>query len=240
MTEPCGAEPQRLSHKTDFTDGVLRITPIFVSVIPFGLLLGALAAQKGLSPLEVLIMSATVFAGSAQFVAVDLWREPLPVLTLVVTTLLVNLRHVLMGAAITPALTHWRRAQGYGALFFLADEIWALAMHRSARGRLTPAYYLGLALPLYVNWLTCTTLGAVIGGVLRDPARYGFDFAFTAIFLVLLSGLWRGRRAALPWAASGLAAVLAYKLLPGVWYILLGGLAGVLVGAWRGSDDDGA
>lgn len=240
MTEPCGAEPQSLRPKTDFADGVLRIAPIFVSIIPFGLLLGALAAQKGLSPLETLIMSATVFAGSAQFVAIDLWREPLPLPTLVVTTLLVNLRHVLMGAALTPALAHWRRPQGYGALFFLADEIWALAMHRSASGRLTPAYYLGLALPLYVNWLACTTLGAVIGGVLTDPARYGFDFAFTAIFLVLLSGLWRGRRAALPWAASGLTAVVAYKLLPGVWYILLGGLAGTIAGAWHRSDGDAA
>jgi predicted branched-subunit amino acid permease len=127
----------------------------------------------------------------------------------------------------------WSRGAIYGGLFFMADEIWAFALRRGAETPLAPAYYLGLSLPLYLGWIATTTLGAIFGGVLQDPARYGLDFAFTAVFLALLVSLWKGRRTFYPWAAAALVAVAAYQLLPGVWYIALGGLAGTLVGACR-------
>src|SRR3546814_9212062 len=103
-------------------------------------------------------------------------------------------------------------------------EIWAFALRRGAERPLTPAYYFGLSLPLYLGWIATTTLGAIFGGVLQDPARYGLDFAFTAVFLTLLVSLWKGKRTFYPWAAAALAAVAGHALLPGVWYIALGGL----------------
>src|SRR5690606_26502567 len=103
-----------------------------------------------------------------------------------------------------------------------------------AKRPLTPAYYLGLSLPLYLGWIATTTLGAIFNGVLQDPARYGLDFAITAVFLTLLVSLRKGRRSFYPWAAAALVAVAAQQLLPGVWYIALGGLAGTLVGALQG------
>lgn len=219
----------------EFTAGVLTILPVLAAVVAYGLLFGALAVQKGLSPLEVAIMSATVFAGASQFVAVEIWSSPPSVILLGATALLVNLRHVLMGAALAPFLKGWSRGQIYGGLHFMADENWAFTLKRAGRapepGQVTPAYYLGLALPLYGGWIACSTLGAIFGGVLQDPARYGFDFAFTAVFLTLLVSLWQGKRSFTPWLASALVAVAAHELLPGVWYIVLGGLAGTVVGA---------
>lgn len=217
----------------EFFAGVLTILPLLVAVAVYGLLFGTLAAQKGLSPLEVAIMSATVFAGASQFVAVEIWTAPPAVVLLGATALMVNLRHVLMGAALAPFLKGWSRAQIYGGLHFMADENWAFSLRRAAGAPVTPAYYLGLALPLYAGWIACTTLGTVFGGVLQDPARYGLDFAFTAVFLTLLAGLWKGRRSAYPWLASAVVAAGAHELLPGVWYIALGGLAGTLVGAFQ-------
>src|SRR3546814_19515182 len=73
-------------------------------------------------------------------------------------------------------------------------EIWAFALRRGAERPLTPAYYFGLSLPLYLGWIATTTLGAIFGGVLQDPARYGLDFAFTAVFLTLLVSLWKDRK----------------------------------------------
>ncbi|NIA68137.1 AzlC family ABC transporter permease [Pelagibius litoralis] len=215
----------------DFSAGTLRILPLLVAVVVYGLLFGTLAAQKGLSPLETALMSAIVFAGASQFVAVEIWTSPPAVVLLGATALMVNLRHVLMGAALAPFLKGWSRGQVYGGLFFMADENWAFALQRSAKTPLTPGYYFGLALPLYAGWIACTTLGAIFGGFLQDPARYGLDFAFTAVFLTLLTGLWKGRRSFLPWGAAALAAVAGHLFLPGVWYIALGGLAGALVGA---------
>jgi 4-azaleucine resistance transporter AzlC len=220
-------------RRGEFAAGAFTILPLLVAVVPFGLLLGTLAAQKGLSPLETALMGATVFAGASQFVAVEIWTTPPAVALLAATALMVNLRHVLMGAALAPHVRGWSRGAIYGGLFFMADEIWAFALRRGAETPLAPAYYLGLSLPLYLGWIATTTLGAIFGGVLQDPARYGLDFAFTAVFLALLVSLWKGRRTFYPWAAAALVAVAAYQLLPGVWYIALGGLAGTLVGACR-------
>ncbi|GAB4233258.1 MAG: AzlC family ABC transporter permease [Kiloniellaceae bacterium] len=218
----------------DFAAGALTILPVLVAVVAYGLLFGALAAQQGLSPLEVTVMSALVFAGASQFVAVEIWTSPPGVLLLALTALMVNLRHVLMGAALAPFIRGWPRGRSWTGLFFMTDENWALTLQRAGRTTITPAFYFGLALPLYGGWIACTTLGAVFGAVLQDPARYGLDFAFTAVFLTLLASQWKGRRSLVPWLASAAVAVTAHALLPGVWYIVLGGLAGTLVGACQG------
>ena len=206
--------------------GAWQMLPLLISVIPFGLILGALSADKGMSPLESMLMSGLVFAGSAQFVAAGLWQHPLPVLAIVASTALINSRHLLMGAALESHMRQFGRVPGYVALFFLADEIWATALRRTTEGPLTSAYYFGLAIPFYISWLFWTTLGALIGGVITHPERYGFDFAFAAVFLVVLFGLWKHQRRLLPIVASAAAALIVWKLVPGVWYIFAGGLAG--------------
>ncbi len=231
MTEEAAVTRPGSPPKGEFSAAMAAIFPLLVALVPFGLLFGTLAAQKGLSPLEVFLMSASVFAGAAQFVAVEIWSAPVAVATLTTTALMVNLRHILMGAALAPGMAAWPRGWSYGGLFFLADEIWAFALRRHAQRPLTPAYYGGLVAPLYLGWVSTTTLGTIFGGVLQDPARYGLDFAFTAVFLTLLAGLWQGRRSFAPWAVAALAAVAGHLLLPGVWYIALGALAGTLAGA---------
>lgn len=212
--------------------GAVAILPVTVAVVPFALLLGALAAEKGLSPLEVALMSALVFAGGSQFVALDLWTTPAAWVTLGAAALLVNLRHILMGASIAPKMAGFHPVARALALLLLADEIWAMAEQRAATtARLTPAYYAGLAGVLYVNWVALTTAGAVVGARFGDPADYGFDFAFTAIFIGLLAG-FRQTRGFLPTiAAAGLAAVAARAVLPGPVSIAVGAAAGVLVAA---------
>jgi 4-azaleucine resistance transporter AzlC len=221
----------------DFLLGAWQMLPFLLGVIPFGLILGALAAQKGLSPLETALMSGFVFAGSSQFVAIGLWAHPIPILVIVASTALVNLRHLLMGAAIAPHIARFGPRRSYLALFFLADENWAVALRRAAGEGLTPAFYFGQAVPFYLSWILWTTLGNLAGSFIADPRRYGFDFAFAAVFLVILFGLWRGSRSVLPVAASAAAALLAWKFLPGVWYIFIGGLAGTAAAILAAKDE---
>lgn len=215
----------------DIRAGMLTILPAAVAVVPFGLLLGALGAQKGLSPLEIGLMGALVFAGSAQFVAVDIWREPAPWVLIGLTTLTINLRHVMMGASLARHLGSFSLGQRLLGLFFLADEIWALAERRAAERELTPWFYAGLAGFLYLNWITWTVSGALLGALLKDPKAWGADFAFSAIFLGLIVGFWKGRGTGLIVATAGLVAVLVERWLGGVWHILAGGLAGMALGA---------
>ncbi len=217
--------------REDFLLGAWQMLPLVLASIPFALILGTTAAGKAISPAETALMGALTFAGSSQFIAVGIWTHPIPALVIIASTAMVNLRHLLMSAAIGPYMGRFGPRQSYLALFFLADEIWAVALRRAAEGRLTPAYYFGQALPFYVSWIFWSTLGNVLGSTIADPRRYGFDYAFVAVFLVILFGLWRGRASAAPIVVSAACALLASKFLPGVWYIFIGGIAGTAAAA---------
>lgn len=225
------SEAVSASSAAEFRAGAAMIVPAAVAVVPFALLLGALAAQKGLSMLEVGLMSALVFAGSAQFVSVDIWREPAPWLLLAFTTLVINLRHVMMGASLSRRLGAFGPASRAAAVFLMADEIWAMAEQRAAGARLTPAFYAGLALPLYANWIGWTVAGAGLGAAISNPAAWGFDFAFVAIFIGLIVGFWKGPATGVVIAVSAAAAILVERLVGGVWHIVAGGLAGMIIAA---------
>src|SRR5918997_1679415 len=83
------------------------IAPIMVATVPFGMIFGALAAAKGLSLAENLMLSGLVYAGASQFVALQFWAHPLPFWTILLSVLAVNLRHVLYSAAIGRRIGHW-------------------------------------------------------------------------------------------------------------------------------------
>ncbi|MBB3398248.1 MULTISPECIES: AzlC family ABC transporter permease [unclassified Rhizobium] len=211
----------------DFLAGARAILPLIVAVIPIGLVFGAVSATKGLSPLEATLMSALVFAGGSQFVAMDIWTHPASWAGVGFAALLVNIRHVLMSASLGTKMQAFSGLRKYAAMLFLADEIWAIAEFRAGVARLTPSWFAGIAMPFYVAWVGSTLIGASLGAFLGDPAAIGLDFAFPAVFVVLAMGFWKGRETGSVLAASALAAVLVHQVVPGVWYIAAGALAGL-------------
>ncbi len=213
--------------------GAIRCAPFEIVGFADGLVFGVLANHVGLGAAESVLMSAFVFSGATQFVVLGMWAAPLPAATIVLTTLVVNLRYLLMGAALGPWFSGLSRPKAFGSLFFLADENWTIAMAEHAKGRRDAAFLLGGGLVMYGSWVISTLVGHTLGGALRDPARWGLDFAFTAVFLALLVGMWRGKSDLVPWAVAAAVAVAAHSWLPGQWYIVLGGIAGSLVGAAR-------
>ena len=216
--------------------GARRTVPIALSVCAYGLVFGVLAQQARLSLLEVFLMSGFVYAGSAQLLVLSLWSMPLPIATILLTTLIVNLRNLLLGAAVSPWLLRISPVKAYSTLFFLSDESWALTMGEFAKGKRNAAFLLGSGLVLYVAWVGSTVAGRTLGDVVHDPARFGLDFAFTAVFLSLLVGFWKGKSDLLPWVVAAVVAVTAAHFLPGKWYILLGGVSGSVAGVVRHAD----
>ena len=137
--------------------------------VPFALVLGAQAVQKGLAPLEVPLMTGMNFGGGSEFTAIRLWTSPPHVLLIVAMSFLVNCRHILMGAALAPYLRHLPRRRALPALFFMCDESWALALadaQRSAARRVSLPYYMGVSAGLYMAWVSCTAAGAFWGRAL--------------------------------------------------------------------------
>jgi len=211
----------------DFLAGSRAILPLVVAVIPIGLVFGAVSATKGLSALEATLMSALVFAGGSQFIAMDIWTHPASWAGVGFAALLVNIRHVLMSASLGTKMQGFSGLRKYAAMLFLADEIWAIAEFRAGVARLTPSWFAGIAMPFYFAWVGSTLIGASLGAFLGDPAAIGLDFAFPAVFVVLAMGFWKGRETGAVLAASALAAVLVHQFIPGVWYIAAGALAGL-------------
>lgn len=212
----------------EFVGGMRAMAPLTAAVVPIGLVFGAVAASKGLSSLEATMMSALVFAGGSQFVAMDIWMHPASWGALAFSALLVNVRHVLMGASIGTRMPAFSGPAKYAAMLVLADEIWAMAELRAGQTRLTPAWYAGLAIPFYCVWVLTSLAGSLGAAFLGDPKAIGLDFAFPAVFTVLVMSFWKGRATGAVLAASAAAAVLVHQLLPGVWYIAAGAAAGVV------------
>lgn len=208
-------------------DGIRDILPLMLACVPIGLLFGALAAAKGLSVAEVAAMSAFVFAGGAQFAALELWRFPAPIALVAFSTLLINVRLLLMGASLTPKTGLFSPLQRLIGFAALADENWALAERRAAAQPLTPAYFLAMAAAFWVNWVVLSTLGAFGGSFVGDPKRFGADFAFPAVFIGLVAAFWKGRVTAVTVVASGLVSALVYVTLGAPWHIACGALAGI-------------
>ena len=215
--------------------GLLAAVPILLGVMPFGLLLGAQAAQKGLSPFTLVSMTGLNFAGGSEFAAIALWASPPHVLTIVLVSMLINSRHLLMGAAMTPALAHLPPRKALLALFFMCDESWAMSMADAARRRaqglpaFSAGYYTGVAGALWLVWVLSTGAGVVIGPVLGDITRWGFDMAFPAVFLVLLKGMWKGMRSALPWLVSLICAGATWHAFPdAAWFVPAGTASGIV------------
>ncbi len=210
--------------------GVIHMLPLTVGSLAYGLVFGVLAGNVGLSAAEATIMSGLVFTGAGQVAAMDLWTMPPPLLTIWLTTALVSLRYLVLGAALRPWLGQLRPLQAYGTLAVLIDQGWAMGLLEYRAGRRDAGYLLGGGLAMLVAWVLGTAGGFVLGNLVPDPAAWSLDFAATAIFVALIAGIWRGRGDAIPWLVAAAVAVATHTLVAGPWYVPLGAIAGILAG----------
>jgi predicted branched-subunit amino acid permease len=227
------AAPATRRIAAGFLAGARDCLPIALGVVAYGFVFGVVARQKGLAPIDVLALSAAVYSGTAQLVALDLWRSPLPLWPVFLSAVIVSLRYLLICASCRPLLAKWGWGCALAAVVLVSDANWAVTMSRAAGGRAGAGHLLGGGLVVYLAWCGSTAAGCVTGGLVPDPAAWGLDFAFTAAVLALLAGMWRGPADLFTWALAGAAAVAASFVLPGKWYILVGGLAGSLGGVLR-------
>ena len=230
------ANPYSTSARCEMRAGLRDIAPVMVAAVPIGLLFGAVAAAKGMSPAEVALMSALVFAGGAQFAAIETWVHPAPIAALAFATFLINARHVLMGASLSPKV-RMSRVQKLIAFYFITDESCALSERRALDRPVTGAYWAAMAAALWANWTLSSALGAVLGSLLGDPARIGADFAFTALFIGLIAGFGRSRVTLVTVAVSAGVAALVHHFIGAPWHVASGALAGIAAAYLSASDE---
>jgi 4-azaleucine resistance transporter AzlC len=166
--------------------GMTQALPIVLGYVPIGTAFGILAQKAGLSTLNTLLMSLVVYAGSAQLIAVGLIAAGTPPLSIVLTTFVVNLRHLLMSAAVSPYLRRWRKLELAAFAYELTDETFGVHSVRFASAGPHQSEAFGTNMTSQVAWILGTWLGIVVGQLIGDARLFALDYALPAMFIALL------------------------------------------------------
>jgi 4-azaleucine resistance transporter AzlC len=199
------ASPAR--RASGYRRGVRAVLPLIPAVVAFGASFGVLAQAAGMGAVASLVMSATTFAGSAQFAVVSVLGAGGTAAAAIVAAVLLNARYGPMALAAAGVFRGGRLRRLLEAQL-LVDESWALS---NRDGRFDLKLMLGAGAFLYLGWNAGTAIGVVAGDSLADPATLGLDAAFPALFLALLAPLLNSRTAV---AAALLGAGIALALTP--------------------------
>lgn len=221
--------PQVPSARAEFIAGLRGFAPLSMSIIPFGMVCGAAASGAGMTPAQALAMSWVIFAGSAQIAATQLFASGAPLLVILATATIINLRFLMYGASL---------AQHFGALdrrrqaliaYLLTDQAYALTIVRSAQDApraFLHCFYFGLGTATWLCWQSATIVGILLGSLV--PASWSLDFIVPLTFIAMLVPLLSDRATLLAALAGGAASVLL--VLPLKLNMIAAALIGVAAG----------
>ncbi len=218
------------SRRIALLRGARAELPILVGTAPFGLIYGVSAIGAGLPANAAQAMSAIIFAGSAQFVAAQLIGASIPPVVIIVTGVVINLRHALYSASIAPHVrslnTGWKCLLAY----LLTDEVYAISIinyHHSGLAKNKHWFFLGAGLALWLTWQVSTAVGIFLGA--QVPASWSLDFALPLTFIAIAVPALKNRADVGAALAAGAIAIVAYNL-PYKTGLVTAALAGIAAG----------
>jgi 4-azaleucine resistance transporter AzlC len=228
--------------RSDLRRGLRDVSPLIPGIVPFGMVAGIAAVDAGLGLGGAVALSVVVFAGASQLAALDLIGSDAPVAVVVLTAVVINLRMLMYSASIAPYFRRLSTATRAGLAYLLTDQAYALSIvaYRSEDRLDRAAYYVGVALTLWLVWQLSTVAGYLLGTGI--PPAWGLDFAVPLVFLAVLVPAVEDSASAVAAVVGGALAVIGAGL-PLNLGLLVGAGAGILGGlaaeaAMEGSDGD--
>ncbi|NLW24411.1 MAG: branched-chain amino acid ABC transporter permease [Clostridia bacterium] len=218
-------------RKETIKSGFIEALPLAIAIGATGLSYGVLAVQAHLSLITIVAMSILVFSGSVQMVTIAMIMANAGLASILITTVLLNMRNLLYGAALAEGLApanSWRWILSIG----VSDEPFVLGSARFKKYGPDPLYFGVVVATFYVAWVLGSFIGALLGNQV-DPQRWGLDLAFPVTFVALLIPSLKGK----PVIATALIAVLIATgleyFLPGNEFtIIVTGILAPLVGVY--------
>lgn len=229
MTDTSKYGVERRSAK--WLRGITAAAPIVLGYLPVGFAYGVLAQKAGLSTLNTILMSLLVFAGSAQLIAVGLISTGITPLSIIMTTFIVNLRHLLMSAAVYPHVAHWRKKELAGFAFELTDETFALHSTRLELAKAEKSEVFAINLTAHTAWIIGSSLGVIIGQMVTEIEPLALDYVLPAMFMALL--VMQIKKSSQVWAALLAGTASVYFLLLGIeqLHVIIATIIGATLGA---------
>ena len=235
-TQPkCSGRNRIMENRTrraEFWAGVRDSLPLIIGAIPFGIIFGTLSGGAGLSAAGAMGMSVFVFAGSSQFIAMGLVGAGTAWPMIVLTTFVVNFRHLLYTATLLPYLQRLPPRWQVTLAFGLTDETFAVAVGRWLKADDSPHkhwYQFGSMMFMYLNWNLCTLIGLVAGRMLQGIGGWGLDFAMVAAFVGMVIPYLKDKPSYCVVVVSGLSA-LAFNGLPHKLGLIVAAVLGMIAG----------
>lgn len=181
------SENTSANNVDNFWQGVKDCVPTLLGYLSIGFAAGVVQKTAGLSVLEITLMSLLLYAGSGQFIAAGLIAANHPISAIIFTIFFVNLRHLLLSAALSPYFRHLSPWKNMLIGTHLTDETFGVAINKlPGKERASFYWMLGLNITAYLNWLIANIAGAYFGQWIPNPEAYGLDFALPAMFIGLL------------------------------------------------------
>lgn len=208
--------------------------PLVPGITVFGIAVGAAAAQKGLTLVELVAMNALVYAGASQLVALGLWRESwswAALVSVALATLTVNSRLLLMSAALRPIFGPVSPLHAYPALMLLTDANYVMSLRAESEPVRSLGIFLGAGLFIWIIWVLTPIPGYLAGRLVVDPRAFGLDLVMPVVFAGMVARLWKGREDTIAWIVAGLVGYLIHRVLGGALHVVAGALAGMAVAA---------
>ncbi len=220
------------SARRGWLTGIAQAVPIMLGYIPIGLAFGVLAQKAGISALNTLLMSLLVYAGSSQLIAVGLFAAGAPALSVILTTFVVNLRHMLMSAAISPFLKRWRKFELAAFAHQLTDETFAVHSARMSTSSGTPnkAEVFAINVTAQAAWIFGTWLGIIVGQLITDVRPLALDYALPAMFVALLVLQIKDHTQIGVAILTGILAVGLLLIGVGQWNVIAATVVGATIG----------
>lgn len=223
--------------QNQFTTGIRDALPVVLGYLPLGVAFGVLARSYGVSTGQVAALSILMYSGSGQFIAIGLLKAGLAPLEIITSIFLVNLRYLLLSASIAPFFRKIPSSYLAAAAHGITDETYAVALGRFRSTKATLSYTAGLFTTAYLSWVSGTVLGAAVGNLVGDTARFGLDFALTAMFISLLVMQLNSRPALMAAAVSGFLSVMIREYLHSGWNVVaatvMAATLGVIFSRWK-------
>ena len=236
MAEDSAAESSAVDRQPVWLPGVIRAGPIVLGYIPIGLTFGVLAQQAGLSAFNALMMSLLVYAGSSQLIAVGLFAANAPLSSIILTTFVVNLRHILLSAAVAPFLKRWRNSELAAFAYQLTDETFAIHSAQFSSEVPDKGEVFATNVTAQAAWISGTWLGVTLGQFITDVKPLGLDYVLPAMFIALLVLQIKDRVQIGVALITGVLSVALFVAGVGRWNVifatLLGATLGVIIDLW--------
>jgi len=180
-------EIAKTATEDSFFQGMKDCIPTLLGYISIGFAFGVVGIASKLSILEIFLLSALVYAGSAQFIFAGLYVAGAPMSVIIITTFIVNLRHFLMSLTVAPYFTRYSALRNVGFGSLLTDETFGVAVTKMGREKQLGGRWMdGLNLTAYLTWIAACVLGGLVGNWIPNPNRWGLDYALVAMFIALL------------------------------------------------------